>query len=211
MIISMSKKSYPIDTPELKFEKVYDDYHARIHRYLARMVGERDAEDLTQEVFTKVSHGLKTFRGESQISTWIYQIATNAALDRIRSKSSKPRDHEPIESIDNIDQSNVVWIGEKKDSVDQQLVRKEMNACIRRVVDKLPENYRTVIVLADLEEFKDTKIAEILGLSLQATKVRLHRARTKLREELAANCILYRDDRNELACDLKGSFEENGK
>lgn len=211
MIIAMRKRSHSLDDPRLKFQKVYDDYHGKIHRYLARMVGEREAEDLTQEVFAKVSRGLKTFRGESQISTWIYQIATRSALDRIRSQSSKPINHEPIDLIDNLDQDKVVWIGENKASVDQQLVRKEMNACIRRVVDRLPENYRTVIVLGEIEEFKDNEIAEILGLSLQATKIRLHRARKKLREELAAYCILYRDDRNELACDLKDSFGENGK
>ncbi len=211
MIIGMRKISHPTEEPELKFEKVYDDYHEKIHRHLVRMVGEAEAEDLTQEVFAKVSRGLKTFRGESRISTWIYQIATNSALDRIKSKSSVTSDHEPIDSIDNLDQNKVVWIGENKSAVDQQLLRKEMNACIRRVVDRLPENYRTVIVLGELEGFNDNEIAEILGLSLQATKIRLHRARKKLRAELAVHCILYRDDRNELACDLKGSFEVNGK
>ena len=205
MIISMRKRSYRMDDSGANFQKVYEDYHAKICRYLTRLVGESEAEDITQEVFAKVSQGLKTFRGESQISTWVYRIATRCALDRIRSKSSKARHHESL-SVDLIEN-----IGDRKDPVDQQLVRKEMNACIRSVVDKLPESYRTVIVLGELEEFKDSEIAEILGLSLQATKIRLHRARTKLREELAAHCIFYRDDRNELACDLKGSFEENGK
>ena len=67
---------------DFKFQKIYEDFRPKIIRYLTRMVGESEAEDLTQEVFTKIGQALKTFRGESQLSTWVYQIATHAALDR---------------------------------------------------------------------------------------------------------------------------------
>src|SRR3990170_1473164 len=69
----------------LEFEQIHAAFRAKIHRYLLRMVGEYEAEDLAQEVFVKVSQALKTFRGESELSTWIYRIATNADLDRFRS------------------------------------------------------------------------------------------------------------------------------
>ena len=72
---------------QLEFQKVYDTFQPKIHRYLVRFVGDYEAEDLTQEVFVKVGQGLKEFRGESQLSTWIYKIATNSALDRLRSPS----------------------------------------------------------------------------------------------------------------------------
>jgi RNA polymerase sigma-70 factor (ECF subfamily) len=83
------------------------------------------------------------------------------------------------------------------------VIRDEMNGCIREIIGRLPEAYRSVIVLSELEGFRDGEIAEILGLSLQAAKVRLHRARTKLRRDLETACVFYRDERNELSCDRK--------
>ena len=66
------------------FEKVYEEFHPRILRYLSRMAGEASAEDIAQEAFLKINRGLPGFKGESRLSTWVYRIATNAALDRIR-------------------------------------------------------------------------------------------------------------------------------
>ncbi len=73
---------------KIDFNEAYEKFQPKIARYLTRLVGEHGIDDLTQEVFVKVSLGLKNFRGESQLSTWIYRIATNAALDRLRSPSS---------------------------------------------------------------------------------------------------------------------------
>jgi len=84
---------------ELKLEEIYDTFKPKILRYLKRLVGEHEAEDLTQEVFTKIGEALKDFRGDSQISTWIYRIATNAALDRLRSSSFQQMTQEAL-SID---------------------------------------------------------------------------------------------------------------
>jgi RNA polymerase sigma-70 factor, ECF subfamily len=193
---------------ELAFKEIYDTFRPRIVRYLTRMIGETEAEDLTQEVLVKVSQALKTFRGESQLSTWIYQIATNAALDKRRSRSFRETNHETL-ATDSIEESRTnkdVWTGETKPPLEQQLIRKEMNGCIHNVINKLSANYRTVIVLSELEGFKDNEIAEIIRLSLQATKIRLHRARARLRKELETYCILSRDERNEFACDQKNIF-----
>ena len=72
---------------ELKFQHIYAAFQPKIHRYLARLAGVDEADDLTQEVFMKVGQGLKDFRGESKLSTWIYRIATNHALDHLRNRS----------------------------------------------------------------------------------------------------------------------------
>jgi RNA polymerase sigma-70 factor, ECF subfamily len=69
---------------ELIYQQIHEDFQPGIRRYLTRLVGESEAEDLTQEVLVKISQSLTSFRGESQLSTWIYQIATNTALDRLR-------------------------------------------------------------------------------------------------------------------------------
>ena len=74
---------------ELDFQKIHDDFRPRLQRYLTRLVGEFEAEDLTQEVFLRISKALPTFRGDSQLHTWIYRIATNAAVDRLRASSFK--------------------------------------------------------------------------------------------------------------------------
>ncbi len=73
------------------------------------------------------------------------------------------------------------------------------------LLEGLPENYRAVLILSDLEEMTNQEIAEVLDISLEAVKIRLHRARVRLKKELEHNCSFYRDDRNELACDLKVS------
>jgi len=196
----------------LEFQKIYDTFQPKIHRYLTRLVGEHEAEDLTQEVFIKVSQGLKNFRGESQLSTWIYRIATNIAFDRLRNPSFQQLVQKRLSSDstaeDKISTENVVWTSERTPSIDQQLIRKEMNECIQNFIEKLPENYRTVLVLSELEGLKNREIAEILQVSLDTVKIRLHRARAKLKKELEIHCSFYRDERNELACDLKSAFEE---
>ena len=78
-----------------------------------------------------------------------------------------------------------------------------MNACIREFIERLPENYKTVVVLSELEGFKNGEIAAILGISLDAVKIRLHRAREKLRKTLQTGCSFYRNADDELACDRK--------
>lgn len=180
------------------FERIHREFRPVVFRYLQRLAGDRDAEDLTQEVFMKISRGLRDFRNDSQLSTWIYRIATNAALDRLRSP-----DFIQPERQEAIGDDKDIWPDEKAAPADQLLIRREMNECIRGVIEKLPADYRTVIVLSDLEEMKNSRIAEILGISLDAVKIRLHRARVKLKEALDAQCDFYRDERNELACDRK--------
>ena len=199
---------------DLNFQKIYEDFRPKIIRYLTRMVGESEAEDLTQEVFTKIGQALKAFRGESQLSTWVYQIATHAALDRIRQRSSARHGEKknlPMEAIGESERDIDIWTGEQTASTEQQVIRKEMNGCIREVIESLPENYRTVLVLSELGELKDSEIADILGLSLHTVKIRLHRARAKLKKELTTACLFYRDDRNELACDRKHALVQIGE
>ena len=197
---------------EVKFHEIHDTFRPKILRYLTNLVGRRDAEDLTQEVFVKVNQALKTFRGESQLSTWIYRIATNVALDKLRSPSFRQTGGKSL-SGDSIGESEIEimdknpWTGENTPSIETSVVRKEMNQCIRGVVEKLPESYRTVVVLSELEGFRDDEIAEILGVSIHTAKIRLHRARARLKKDLEAHCNFYRDDQNEFACDLKGSSE----
>jgi RNA polymerase sigma-70 factor (ECF subfamily) len=185
------------------FHKIYSEYYPRIVGYLRRIVGESVAEDVAQETFVKAGKALETFRGDSQLSTWIYRIATNAAMDHVRNRSSLKRaPEEPLQEEYEAEVKDI-WTGEKKPSLETSLIRGQMNECIRGIVEKLPANYRVVITLSELEGLTNSEIAEILQVTLDTVKIRLHRARAKLKAELETQCSFYHDERNELACDRK--------
>lgn len=186
------------------FEKLHTRYRPKIHRYLCRLAGEDEAEDLCQEVFVKVEMNLTSFRNEAQLSTWLYRIATNSFYDRLRSPSFKQKSKEhPIQiNEDTLEQRDFIK-QQQKPEIDQQIIRDEMNACIRGYIDQLPENYRTVLLLSEEEGFKNREIAEILQVSLDNVKIRLHRAKAKLKVSLQGNCDFYLDERSEISCDRK--------
>ena len=184
----------------LDFDSIYREFQPKIQRYLRHLVGEDDAADLTQVVFLKVSRSLENFREEASLSTWIYRIATNTAHDHVTSAAVRHKEVEQLldeaESLDDLPDTASA-------GTDQAYIRSEMNACIRGVVDQLPENYRTVLLLGEFEGFTNPEIAGILDVSIDTVKIRLHRARARLRQAMEAQCSLYRDERNELMCDRK--------
>lgn len=191
------------DGNTLNFDDIYAAYRPRIHRYLVLMAGSGEAEDLTQEAFAKISRALAGFRGEASLSTWIYKIAAHAALDRMR--SAPFRADSSTRPLDEALEERMVARGSLPD---RQLIRKEMNQCILKLLEKLPEDYRAVVLLKEMEGFRNQEIADILGLSLENVKVRLHRGRERLKKEFQDHCDLYRNEQNELACDLKGGLRE---
>ncbi len=197
-----------MDDSQREFQEIYAAFQPKILRYLTHLVGDSEAEDLTQEVFIKVSKALGDFRGESKISTWLYRIATNAALDRMRSPSYKrtiqncSSDIEVEDSGAEIADQNA-WTGEETPLVEHQVFRKEMNDCIQGYIEKLSEDYRTVLVLSEFEGLRNSEIAEILGVTLDTVKIRLHRAKEKLGGELKMNCESYWVEENEFVPELK--------
>jgi RNA polymerase sigma-70 factor (ECF subfamily) len=161
----------------VQFEQIHAEYRPKILRYLRRMVGPDEAQDLAQEIFIKVERGLGGLREDSRLSTWIYRIATNTALDRLRSPSYKrsvrleaARPSDQYLEIEIPDQDSIS--GKQAPTVEQQHVRDEMNSCIRGFIEGLPENYRTVVVLGELEGLKNREIAEVLDMSLDTVKIR---------------------------------------
>ena len=192
-----------------EFDEIYREFQPKIRRYLSRMLKDEAAEDIVQEVFVKISRNLDRFEGRSSFSTWIYRIATNAALDKLRSPSFKrSSEHTTLEDYAETQDRNV-WNGQAEPFVDQEVIRKEMGDCVREFVDRLPPDHRTVLVLSELEGFKNREIADILDISLDNVKVRLHRARARLKKELDGGCSFYHSEQGTLACDRKpvGSFE----
>ena len=175
------------------FQRVYEEFHPRIRRYLARLAGAADADDLTQETFARVSQALVSFRGEATLGTWIYRIATNVVLDRARSRGFQIQARAA--------RPDVLAVLSTTPVIEGDIARREMSACVRDYVDQLPPDYRTVVVLSEFEELPDREIADVLGVSVEAAKIRLHRARARLRQILEQRCGFSRDERNEFTCE----------
>ncbi|GAM09897.1 RNA polymerase sigma-H factor [Geobacter sp. OR-1] len=182
------------------FDSIYREFQPKIYRYLSNLINEAEALDLTQAVFLKVSKSLEGFRGEASPATWIYRIATNTAHDHACSALAQQKRSElQLDEDASLDD----FPDHGTPGTDSEYIRREMNACIRGVVDQLPEGYRTVLLLSDFEELTNPEIAEILNISIDTVKIRLHRGRTELRKAMESQCSLYHDERNELMCDRK--------
>ena len=186
-----------------EYKKIHDAFYPKIIRYLTGMVGPNEAEDVAQNVFEKISRNLDSFQGRSKLSTWIYRIAANAAMDHLRSTSYKQFIKDSALEEASISESKNDLNARHHAAADQKLIGEEMSACVREFVNKLPPNYRTVIVLSDLEGLANQDIADILEISLDNVKIRLHRARAKLKEVLNGGCDFYYNEQSTLACDRK--------
>jgi RNA polymerase sigma-70 factor (ECF subfamily) len=190
------------------FRTIYASYHPRIFRYLTRLVGQSEAEDLTQEVFQRVSRGLPEFKGDAKLSTWIYRIATNVAADRMRNRSfQESRSGKAIPLDERLIEEGGQLTGEKKSSAEKQAMREEMSSCVHDYINTLPENYRAPVTLSEIAGLTNKEIAKALGLTVETVKIRLHRGRAKLKEKLEAGCNFDRDEEDILVCDPKAGSD----
>ncbi len=177
------------------FEELQKDLSEPLLRYLERLTGNRaTADDMLQEALLNISRGLPSFEGQSSPKTWAFSIATRVAIDHFRKPHAKAK-------IVDIDERKALPSGGPE--VDQPLIIGEMNDCIRNVIDSLPGDYRTALVLHDLEGHPAAEVADISGCSLATAKIRIHRARARLKEALEGACTFYKDSENILRCDKK--------
>ncbi len=184
---------------DLKFEDIYSDFEKPVYNFVLRMArNDQLAQDLTQDIFVKIYQKLATFRGDSKLSTWIYQVANNTYLDYLRTSSFKKQNKTDI--LEDEEELHFEEI-DKVLSIDEQLVKAEENDCVHEYVNNLPEDYRAVMVLHDLQGLKNREIADVLNCSLDTVKIRLHRARKKFRSVCANDCNLYQNSNNEVCCE----------
>ena len=175
---------------EPAFEHLVVRYRSRVYRLARRLTGDDgDAQDSLQETFLQVYRKLSSFRGESRFSTWLYRVATNAALMQRRSRARRPA--ESLEAhLPRFDASGAHAATPEQlqapcrvdDLVDRKLLAEKARAGIER----LPDLYREAFVLRDLEELETAEVAEVLGLEPAAVRQRVHRARLMLRGYLAS-------------------------
>jgi RNA polymerase sigma-70 factor (ECF subfamily) len=175
-----SPESVPSVSPQTA-EEVFHAYAPRVYSLARRMLGnDADAEDVTHDVLLQVVRKLHTFRGESDLSTWLHRVTVNAALAHRRRQARRPECHLEI-SLDHIEDSR----NAASPRPDSQTLTLELRQHLEAAIAKLPVMYRDVFVLADVEELPNAEIGELLGLSLPAVKSRLHRARLMVRDALA--------------------------
>jgi RNA polymerase sigma-70 factor (ECF subfamily) len=191
------------DSPSEKpsFEDVAETLSGPLQRYLERMVGNRaTADDLLQETLLRIARGLPDFEGRSSVKTWAFSIATRIATDHFRRPVTRAR-------IVDVDHAQELPVSE--DLVEGRLVIDEMNSCVREVIESLPEDYRAALVLHDLEGLTAAATAEACGCSLATAKIRIHRARSRLKKALQSECDFYRDEEDVFRCDRKPSTQND--
>ncbi len=163
------------------FAELYSNYYKRVYRWCFRIVRNReDAEDLTQDTFIHVMRKIHTFRGDASLSTWMYSVARNTALMRLRRKrlpqTSLDESHEygegssnPYNSIGLADHSS----GDPDARID-----------LTRAVERLPKGFKAALLLHDLEDYTHSEIARYRGWTTGTSKSQVHKARFRMRELL---------------------------
>ena len=170
-----------------------DAFEALVHRESTRMLAtarrllgsEPDAQDAVQDAFFQVHRHVGEFHGESKVSTWLHRIVVNAALMKLRSRRRKPEqelDERSAQFDDTVSWSHRTAEWERPS--DELLECAEQRVMVRRSIDRLPVSYREVLKLRDIDELDTEETAELLRVSANAVKVRLHRARQALRSIL---------------------------
>lgn len=166
---------------------IYDAYHDKVVAYAAKLIGRDDAEDVAHEVFVKIGRSLDTLAEESRLTSWIYAITINSVRDLVRARARTPEEESEEEVPDSV-----------RRTPEEEALRSEMVACYLGYVKRLPRGYYDVYVLSEFEELSNAEIAQRLSLTVGAAKIRLHRARALLHEQLRRHCACYRNERGEL-------------
>jgi RNA polymerase sigma-70 factor (ECF subfamily) len=169
------------------FETLVRAYGGRLTAVARRILQDEDqAREAVQDAFVSAFRSREQFQGNSTLATWLHRIVVNAALQRIR--SARRRQEEPIEDLLPRflpDGHHVDHFTAWTEPPDEQLFRQETAERVRAAIDRLPEAYRTILLLRDIEELSGQETAELLHITPNAVKIRLHRARMALRTLIA--------------------------
>lgn len=158
------------------FRQLVEAYQTPAYRLAARMCGPDSAEDVTQEAFLAAWRALPEFRGDCRFSTWLYRLVSNAAIDCLR-REKKHRDTGDVDDLE---------LPDGGPSPQEQAERNDTRDAVRRALDRLSPEHRQVLLLRFMQELDYGEIARALNVSEGTVKSRINRAKSKLREVLAA-------------------------
>jgi len=181
--------------PSLNFYSIFNQYHDRLKKFVTITVkNEWVVDDIVQEVFVRAHSKIDTLKDQDKIGSWLFRIAYRQCMDHFRKESRNPqKDILDFRGVNTSDYS----------TTERKLEQHQMSVCVQNQMLLLSENYRTVIWLFDVLDFTLKEIADILELSVENVKVRLHRARKKLKSILSQKCTFEKDERNVLVCEPK--------
>jgi len=169
---------------EIAYLELVQRYTEKVHNLALRITrNEQDTEEILQDVFVTVFQKIDMFQGKSAFSSWLYRITANTSFMKLRTRKK----HQAI-SLDDASQSNgdSAWIHSRSDSCDISYMssRHELRDQLEAAIGNLPDEYRMIFVLRDVDGLSNQEVGEILGLSVAAVKSRLHRSRLMLRKKL---------------------------
>ena len=169
-------------------EQLVETFGDRVYRLALRITGSNeDAEEAAQDALWTAARKIGTFKGESAFGSWLYRIAANAAYQKLRARKAKSREigmDDVLPALDD-DGRHFEPMADWSDRVDEQALQGELRRVLSDAIDGLPPDYRTALVLHDVEGLSNPDIAETLGISLPAVKSRVHRSRLFVRKQLA--------------------------
>lgn len=169
------------------YEELVRTSSPRLLAVARRIVGnDEEARDVIQDAFLNAFRSLKNFHGDARLSTWLHRIVVNSALMKLRTRKRKPEESiEPLLPAFMADGHYAEKFSSWGERADQALSRTETQELVRQRIDELPESFRTVLLLRDIEGLDTEETARVLDTTPNAIKIRLHRARAALRTLLA--------------------------
>ena len=175
------------DDPEAP-ELLVGTYGDRVYRLALRITGgNEDAEEVAQDALWTAARKIQTFKGESAFGSWLYRITANAAYQKLRARRSKAREIALDDVLPVLDEDGRHFepMADWSSRVDEQALQGELRRVLTEAIDTLPADYRTALVMHDVEGLSNPDIADALGISLPAVKSRVHRSRLFVRKRLA--------------------------
>jgi RNA polymerase sigma-70 factor, ECF subfamily len=172
------------EAPELLVET----YGDRVYRLALRITGSNeDAEEVAQDALWTAARKISTFKGEAAFGSWLYRIAANAAYQKLRARKAKAHEIAMDDVLPAFDDAGRHFepMADWSDRVDEQALQGELRRVLGAAIDELPPDYRTALVMHDVEGLSNPDIADALGISLPAVKSRVHRSRLFVRKQLA--------------------------
>jgi RNA polymerase sigma-70 factor (ECF subfamily) len=176
----------------MNFLEIHDQFYGRVRKFiLASVRDESAADDLVQEAFMKIQENLDSVHDAAKISSWVFRIAHNLCQDHFRTRKKSSSHEEIHEGLVNLQET----------PLQKKMEQGEMSQCVQDQLNLLPESFRSVLIFSDVMEFSQQEIADILGLTVENVKVRLHRARKRFKAVLEEKCTFEVDERSVLVCE----------
>lgn len=172
------------EAPELLVERFGD----RVYRLALRITGSNeDAEEAAQDALWTAARKIQMFKGESAFGSWLYRITANAAYQKLRARRAKAAEIALDDVLPALDQDGRHFepMDDWSNRVDEHALQGELRRVLADAIDALPPDYRTALVMHDVEGLSNPDIADALGISLPAVKSRVHRSRLFVRKRLA--------------------------